>query len=961
MVTRNGTNTLSGTVFYFNRRPEYNANEWENNIAGLEKREFTQHMPGFSVGGPIRRNRTFFFVNNQWLRANQTGETTRTVYTAAARQGLWRYATGGRNQPAGVSGASVDASGNPIVPIASYNISANDPQRLGLDPTIQGLIDRTPLPNNFTVGDGLNTAGYTFAAPEEERQMDFVTKIDHTFNSSNSAFFRYSKGYQDTNCDQVNDGEPPFPGQTCIVNTKRSPYNWAANWRWNARSNVVNELVVGQNHFTFDFLNPSADAGHPTFTGPITIPEDFTVGNLRTVDTYQFVDNLSWQKGSHSLRFGTNLRFQTHRDVRGSVGGVNVAPIVNFSTGVNAVDPATFGIPSNINTQFDRPSLQSSINFLLGRVGSLSQGFVQTGSGYGPGGTVFNFAADYPEIDLYAQDTWKPRPSLTIDAGLRYEAKLAPRNGDDLIRRPGQSLAVGNAPSDTLRWEQGSLYEDDWNNVAPSVGFAWDPRSDGKSVLRGNYRMAFDRINTFVLSSNIFQSIPGITASVVNTDFGQAGGRLRQGLPALQPDVSPTDFLQPARVGSGSIRVVDPNFQTPITHGWAITYQRQLFRQTLFEIAYVGRRAEHLFGAYNVNQAEFRNNGFLEAFNTVKAGGESALMNQLVGPDTRRNAGETGSQMVRRLFASNLSLNSVAALAAALGSRVQGGRTLPELAGLGSFFFFPYPQFLGGVNVIDSEDYSRYHALELKLERRFASGYSYLVGYTLSRSKDTRSYDPAFTVVSTANNQSASSTPFNIFDRDLNFAPSDFDRTHVFQAQAVWELPFGQGRRFASGVGRVTDLLISGWTLSGQMVSQSGRPMTVYAGTNTVSNIVQTPANCSGCSRNMGSVHDEDGIVWYFTPEDRAKFSTPDAGEMGNTGRNYFRGPGGYFVNLSLAKRTRVVGNQILEIRADSTNVLNHAIFGFPTLTTTSATFGRIRNAITSGSRKIMLGVKYYF
>lgn len=970
MVTRNGTNTLSGTVFYFDRRPEYNANEWENNIAGLEKREFTQYMPGFSVGGPIRRNRTFFFVNNQWLRANQTTEITRTVYTASARQGLWRYSTTGRNQPAGVAGPSVDANGNPIVSTATYDIAANDPQRLGLDPTIQRLIGMTPLPNNFahSGGDGLNTAGYTFAAPEEERQMDFVTKIDHTFNSNNSAFFRYSKGYQDTNCDQVNGGEPPFPGQACVVNTKRSPYNWAANWRWNARSNIVNELVFGQNHFTFDFLNPSADPGQPTFNGPttagtttLTVPEDFTVGNLRTVDTYQIVDNLSWQKGSHSIRFGTNLRFQTHTDVRGSVGGANVAPLVNFSTGVNAVDPATFGIPSSINTQFDRPTLQSNINFLLGRVGSLSQGFVQTGTGYGPGGTVFNFAADYPEIDVYAQDTWKPRPGLTIDAGLRYEAKLAPRNGDDLIRRPGQSLAVGNAPSDTLRWEQGSLYGNDWNNVAPSVGFAWDPRSDGKSVLRGNYRMAFDRINTFVLSSNIFQSIPGITASVVNTDFGQAGGRLRQGLPALQPDVSPTDFLQPARVGSGSIRVVDPNFETPITHGWAITYQRQLFRQTLFEIAYVGRRAEHLFGAYNVNQAEFRNNGFLEAFNTVKTGGESALMNQLVGPDTRRNAGETGSQMVRRLFASNLSLNSVAALAAALGTRVQGGRTLPELAGLGSFFFFPYPQFLGGVNVIDSEDYSRYHALELKLERRFGGGYSYLVGYTLSRSKDTRSYDPAFTVVSTGANQSASSTPFNIFDRDLNFALSDFDRTHVFQAQAVWELPFGQGRRFASGVGRMTDLLISGWTLSGQMVSQSGRPMTVYAGTNTVSNIVQTPANCSGCSRDIGSVHDEDGIVWYFTPEDRAKFSTPDAGEMGNTGRNYFRGPGGYFVNLSLAKRTRVVGNQILEIRADSTNVLNHAIFGFPTLTTTSATFGRIRNAITSGSRKIMLGVKYYF
>jgi hypothetical protein len=82
---------------------------------------------------------------------------------------------------------------------------------------------------------------------------------------------------------------------------------------------------------------------------------------------------------------------------------------------------------------------------------------------------------------------------------------------------------------------------------------------------------------------------------------------------------------------------------------------------------------------------------------------------------------------------------------------------------------------------------------------------------------------------------------------------------------------------------------------------------------------------------------------------------------MGNAGRNYFRGPGGYFINLSLAKRTRVVGNQILEIRADSTNVFNHPTFGFPTLTTTLSTFGRIRDTVASSSRQVMLGVKYYF
>ena len=962
MVTRTGSNRFSGNVFYFDRRPEYNANEWENNIEGLDKRIFTQKMPGFSLGGPIRRNKTFFFVNTQWLQADQNTETTRTVYTAAARQGIWRYSTVGRNQPFGVAGTSIDANGNPVVPTGTYSIPANDPQGLGLDPTIQQILATTPLPNNFTTGDGLNTAGYTFSALEQEKQMDFVTKVDHAFNESHSAFVRYSKGYQNTLCDQVNAGQPAFPDTTCFVDTERDPYNWAGNWRWNPAGNLVNELVVGQNHFTFDFVSPMADPTRYSLTSPVTLPESYEVGNLRSVDTLQFVDNLSWNRGAHSFRFGTNMRFQRHTDTRGSVGGANVSPVVNFSTAIQAVDPVTFGIPSNIQVANDRPALQSNINFLLGRVGSITQGFVQQGDTYGPGGTLFDFKADYPEIDFYAQDTWKPRSNLTVDLGVRYEAKLSPRNPDDLIRRPNQSLAVGSAPSNTLRWEKGKLYDDDWNNFAPSVGMAWDPRGDGRSVIRGNYRLAYDRINTFVLSSNIFQSIPGITASVANTAFGLAGGRLRQGLPSLQPTVTPEDFLQPAAVGSGTIRVVDPEFQTPITHGWAITYQKQLFSQTLFEVAYVGRRAEHLFGAYNVNQAEIFDNGFLDAYNVVQAGGESALMNQLLEPHTDRRVGESGSAMVRRLFASNLALNSVAALAGTFGARTQpNGAQMTVAAGLGPYFFFPYPQFLGGVNVIDSEDYSRYHAMELKLERRFADGFSYLVGYTLSRSKDTRSYDPAFTVVSTANNQSASSTPFDIKNRDLNYALSDFDRTHVMQAQGVWELPFGQGQRFAGSVSRLTDVLVGGWQLSGQLIAQGGRPMTVYAGTNTLSNIVQTPANCDGCSRDLGSIHEEEGIVWYFHPDERARFSTPAPGQMGDTGRNYFRGPGNYYLNLSLAKRTRITGRQLLEIRVDSTNVLNNASWSFPTLTTTSTLFGRNRTPLSNNSRKIMLGVKYVF
>ena len=181
---------------------------------------------------------------------------------------------GGRNLPAGVIGASVDDLGNVAsgVNVGTYNIPARDPQGLGLDPAIQRIIGMTPLPNNFTAGDGLNTAGYTFVAPENEEQMDFVTKIDHTFNAQHSAFARISKGYQNTICDSVNGGEPPFPRAPLL--RRHQPLTVQLGGQLALEpggGNLVNEFVVGQNHFTFDFLNPSADPSQPTFSAPTSL------------------------------------------------------------------------------------------------------------------------------------------------------------------------------------------------------------------------------------------------------------------------------------------------------------------------------------------------------------------------------------------------------------------------------------------------------------------------------------------------------------------------------------------------------------------------------------------------------------------------------------------------------------------------------------------------------------------
>jgi len=144
---------------------------------------------------------------------------TRTVYTAQARAGLLRYPLGAANAPAGTGTPSIDATGNVLsgVNIATYNVVARDPLCLtqptncGLDPTTQRLINAAPLPNNFFTGDGLNTAGFSFAAPSNEKQWDFVSKVDHTFNDRNSMYIRYAQGQQDTLGDNGNGGLKSFP------------------------------------------------------------------------------------------------------------------------------------------------------------------------------------------------------------------------------------------------------------------------------------------------------------------------------------------------------------------------------------------------------------------------------------------------------------------------------------------------------------------------------------------------------------------------------------------------------------------------------------------------------------------------------------------------------------------------------------------------------------------------------
>lgn len=969
-ITSSGTNEFHGTGFYFYRTPRLNATDYNNLINGLGKPQFVQNIYGGSIGGPIIRNRLFAFANVQALAARNSFQVTRTVYTATARQGLLRYVNGGRNLPAGVAGASVDAAGNvvPGVNVGAYNVATNDPQRGGLDRTTQALIAQSPLPNNFAVGDGLNTAGFNFAAAQQERQHDQTFKVDFILDSRNTFYFRGSWGSQDTNCDSANAGLEVFPGTGCLVNTVREPRSFAANWRWNPKANLTNEFVLGQNHFAFLFQQPTADLNKITIV-PAGTPVDNTAqydfANVRTINTWQVVDNLSYTTGSHTFKVGTNLRYQKHDDLRGSIAGVNSTTEVDFSPGTNPVDRVAFNLPTGLNSTFDLQPFQTNINFLLGRVGTATRGFVAQGGRFVTG--QLPFQATWPEYDFYGQDTWKARPNLTFDIGLRWEIKMAPGSTTNTITRPNQAVAIGAPANNNLTWVPGQLFNNAWRNFGPSFGFAWDPFSTGKTSIRGNYRIAYDRLNTFSLSSAVFANLPGSVTSINDQQYGINGGRLAGLTPLAAPGTSPASLTTPTTYSAANGTVVDPNLKMPTTHQWGLSIQRQISDKTIVEVDYIGRRAYHLFGSYNINQTNITDNGFLDAFNVVKAGGDSPLMNSLTSADSRRQAGETGSQMVRRLFAAQLSTNSVASLANSLATRIQGNQTVVARSGQNPNFFIPYNQFNSNLSVIDSNDFSTYHALQVQLQRRLSAGLEGQVSYSFSKSLDTRSFDPAFTITPTGSGQSAANTPLDIYNRRANYALSDFDRRHVIQSYLVYEVPFGKGQRFLSNANGFVQRLVGGWQVSGFVTWESGRPFTVYSGSNTFSNVRQTPADCGGCSRSDGElfIDPASSFYAYFNSAQKAQFALPAAGSFSNTGRNFFRGPGYFDLDATFAKNIYFTSDTRyrLQLRADVVNLTNHPNFGFPTAVFTSSTFGRIRDTMDGNyqPRKIQLGVKFYF
>src|SRR5712691_645357 len=409
VATRSGTSEYHGTGYLFLRNEGFNSNEFFANAQNTPKPLIRMFQPGFEMGGPIRKNKTFFFGSYQYNRIDFTQPIDQTfgipiVYTALAKSGVFRYFVPDPANPVVRGGKTILANSSLLVDpstgalhvplcatptsigcVRTYDIrsASNNTAGRTLDATIAGILNPIPLPNNFLSGDGLNTGAFLWNPPTAVRGPAIVARIDHNFNANNSMFGRYLfSDYNTLKGDPLNGRPQVFPTGPAFGEVYRRTQNLALSYRRVISPRIVNELTVGYGRFGFLFTqgeaNPKWPDVPPFFPNTVTTPYLNTPRTARWVTTPQVLDNLSIVRGAHVFRGGVNLRYYRHVDQRGQPGGINVTPSVTFSQTTRppfisgtAVNGGFVAAP-NINST-DSATLGSLINNVFGLPAAMTQ------------------------------------------------------------------------------------------------------------------------------------------------------------------------------------------------------------------------------------------------------------------------------------------------------------------------------------------------------------------------------------------------------------------------------------------------------------------------------------------------------------------------------------------------------------------------------------------------------------
>jgi hypothetical protein len=918
VVTRSGTNNLHGDAYWFGRYNALGARDFFNraptaaNPAPDPQNPYVRNDFGFSVGGSIIKDRTFFFINNEYQRFRTTLTATSIVPTAAYKSG----------QFTAPDGTQVDLR----TPTSPGNLTG-----LSVDPTISKLLNLLPAPNAGDVIPGV-TGLLNFGSPDNLNGYTWTGKIDHKLTNKHQLTLRYAFNRSvDSN---------PFHSETApgidVVSSPAYAHGVLAGLTSTLSNTLVNDFRFGwnKNYAAFD-SNCAATFDPITGKDALGNGRDFTVpeGNLgvaplftlgcndlfdskgqaRNTGTTSYTDTITWVKGNHTIKFGGDFR------VVRSTGDVNFNS--RDDLGFNRFQNSGGTSLAFTQTTPDQAT-QDLAWFLVGGVSTQFQAqFFNKGAARVPtDGKTFR----QHESDGFVQDSWKIKSNLTLNYGLRYQYNGVPfetgGNFSNLFQN-ADSSATSFAFTEVGPGTGHDLYHNDYSNIEPRVGFAWDPFKNSKTSIRGGYGIFHDRIfdNLFgnargnpPFQQTVFNSFSG-TATPETVPFGQ----------------STPPGLTFVNGQNQVVTLLDPNLKMPASQNWNLGIQRELGANLVLELDYVGAHATRVIRSLDAVPPDPAL--VQQAIAACVAAGSFASGGCVPGdPQGRISAGVLYGGIPQ------------------IGVPVSVRETALQTG-----FNFPVS------NITRTNADAHYDALQAKLTKRLSKGLQFGAAYTWSHATDD-SNDPL--------TPEAGQGSFPVDSRNPNLTfrgNSDNDIRHRGVVDFSYELPFGTGKQYLNA--GITGKALEGIAVSGIVSAQTGHPYSVFTQLDNGRTGVASfswPDVLADPNNNPGSRIQGAGVK---TGVNLNAFSSTFLGHIGDSGRNQYYGPNYTDADMVLLKNVRLSERFRMQIRSEFFNLFNHPQFRQPgNVIENPGTFGLSTQTLTrpdgtTSARQIQLALKLNF
>jgi Carboxypeptidase regulatory-like domain len=919
-TTRRGGSQYHGSAFYELRSEQLNANGWARNANGLARVYTRNHEYGGNFGGPLipfgsLKEKVFFFINYERVYNPLATARTIAVLTPQAQQGIYTYV---------VSGTT-----NQLRTANVLELAAARGLPTALDPVARDIVAvNNGVPNNARqiADNDFNRDTYTWNAENNLDAYFPTTRVDYFVTPTQQVTFSWNYRHSW----QPGERRLPVPDIERTNPFRLGYFVWAAALQSTFTPTTLNEIRYGVQHSgdtnTRDEYGPyyiyngkPLRIGATLPFGPLVpfIDQQNTTGRHFITTVY---DTMTLTRGQHTITLGGSFRKTVWNDV------AITYQVPTYTTGTPLNDPLQASLAFTTTTMpginaNDLGNPLSLYNTLTGRVsasnftrvvnpetlqydGVQEQNYTWTNSLMG---------------GMYAQDRWRVNRSLTLNYGLRWEVQGPMKDGKGLTAAPDLASLYG--PSRRL-FAPGELsgnnnptvevgripYETDWLNFAPNVGFAWNPSftsgflgkvfGDGLTVIRGSYsNIVYDEGTQFFaanLGPNAGKTIgattlvPGQPGATNLPPFYTLSAIVSNPLTVSNFAFSTTEYKkvinQADQTFARTINGFDPNLRTPYTVNYTLGIQRELWRNNVLEVRYVGNQSKLAWRTSNLNEVNIFENGFLNEFKNAQ---KNLAINQAANVASFANLGRPGQVPLPIFdaafgtrgalaaippangytstgFITNLQNGEAGALANTLATnqnyvcRMFGSnfspcaRVLPLANAPGPYpiNFFLLNPFVNGLvagvpsgrmNFIDNGGWHGYNGLQVQFRQRLSQALNWTTNYTWSKSMTNLAAD----------NQNQSLDYRTLRDPGLNRRVSQFDIRHVFQSFGTYSLPIGRGRGVSID-NRYLDAVIGGWTLGSIFVFNTGQPLQLTGGTINNNNIVgfQTVNNTNNLANN---------------------------------------------------------------------------------------------------------------